>query len=64
MFFSFWPRLNEFSRTQKEITADLIAGITVAIVALPLAIDLIWGMAIGIAFHLLLVRIKVERWKA
>ena len=47
MFFSFWPRLNEFSRTRKDITADLIAGITVAIVALPLAIG--FGITSGMS---------------
>ena len=38
MFFSFWPSAKEFSRSHKDLTSDLIAGITVAIVALPLAI--------------------------
>jgi SulP family sulfate permease len=47
MFFSFWPRLNEFSSTRKEITSDLIAGITVAIVALPLAIG--FGITSGMS---------------
>ena len=47
MFFSFWPRLNEFSRTKKDITEDLIAGITVAIVALPLAIG--FGITSGMS---------------
>ena len=47
MFFSFWPRLNEFSRTRKDLTSDLIAGITVAIVALPLAIG--FGITSGMS---------------
>lgn len=38
MFLSFWPHLNEFSRSRKDLLADVVAGITVAIVALPLAI--------------------------
>jgi SulP family sulfate permease len=47
MFFSFWPDLNEFSRTRKDLTSDLIAGITVAIVALPLAIG--FGITSGMS---------------
>jgi SulP family sulfate permease len=47
MFFSFWPRLNEFSRTRKDLISDLIAGITVAIVALPLAIG--FGISSGMS---------------
>ena len=47
MFFSFWPRLNEFSSTRKDLTSDLIAGITVAIVALPLAIG--FGITSGMS---------------
>jgi SulP family sulfate permease len=47
MFFSFWPRLNEFSRTRKDITSDLVAGITVAIVALPLALG--FGITSGMS---------------
>jgi len=47
MFFSFWPHLNEFSRTRKDLTSDLIAGITVAIVALPLAIG--FGITSGMS---------------
>ena len=47
MFFSFWPSAKEFSRTRKDLTADLIAGITVAIVALPLAIG--FGITSGMS---------------
>jgi SulP family sulfate permease len=47
MFFSFWPNTKEFSRTRKDLTADLIAGITVAIVALPLAIG--FGITSGMS---------------
>lgn len=47
MFFSFLPHLNEFSRTRKDLTSDLIAGITVAIVALPLAIG--FGITSGMS---------------
>ena len=47
MFFSFWPSSKEFSRTRKDLTADLIAGITVAIVALPLAIG--FGITSGMS---------------
>ena len=47
MFFAFWPRFSEFSRTRKDITSDLIAGITVAIVALPLAIG--FGITTGMS---------------
>ena len=47
MFCSFWPRLNEFPRTRKEITTDLIAGVTVAVVALPLAIG--FGITSGMS---------------
>lgn len=47
MFFSLWPRLNEFSRNRKDLSTDLIAGITVAIVALPLAIG--FGITSGMS---------------
>jgi len=47
MFFSFWPRLGEFSRNRKDITSDLIAGVTVAVVALPLAIG--FGITSGMS---------------
>jgi len=47
MFFSFWPNAKEFSRTRKDLTSDLIAGITVAIVALPLAIG--FGITSGMS---------------
>ena len=47
MFFSFWPHSNEFSRTRKDLTTDFIAGITVAIVALPLAIG--FGITSGMS---------------
>jgi len=46
MFFSFWPHRAEFSRTPKDLVTDLIAGLTVAIVALPLAIG--FGITSGI----------------
>ncbi len=49
----------ESLRTTKPEAATLvITAISV------LAIDLIWGMAIGIALHLILDRIKVRAWKA
>ena len=44
--------------TRTEVATILVTAVCV------LAIDLIWGMAIGIALHLLLERIKVGRWKA
>lgn len=47
MFFSFFPHLNEFSRTPRDLIADLIAGTTVAIVALPLAIG--FGITSGMS---------------
>jgi SulP family sulfate permease len=49
----------ESLRTTKPEAATLV--ITAVSV---LAIDLIWGMAIGIALHLILDRIKVRTWKA
>jgi SulP family sulfate permease len=49
----------ESLRTTKPEAATLI--VTAVSV---LAIDLIWGMAIGIALHLILDRIKVRTWKA
>ena len=49
----------ESLRTTKPEAATLVlTAISV------LAIDLIWGMAIGIALHLILDRIKVRTWKA
>lgn len=47
MFFSFWPHRDEFSRTRKDLLTDLIAGLTVAIVALPLAIG--FGITSGMS---------------
>ena len=47
MFFSFWPHREEFSRTRKDLFADLTAGLTVAIVALPLAIG--FGITSGMS---------------
>ncbi len=47
MFFSFWPHRNEFSASRKDLFADLIAGLTVAIVALPLAIG--FGITSGMS---------------
>jgi len=47
MFFSFWPRRSEFSKNRKDLLTDLIAGITVAIVALPLAIG--FGITSGMS---------------
>ncbi len=47
MFFSFWPHKAEFSRVPKDLAADLISGLTVAIVALPLAIG--FGITSGIS---------------
>jgi len=38
MFFSFWPKRSEFSNNRNDLLTDLIAELTVAIVALPLAI--------------------------
>jgi SulP family sulfate permease len=49
----------ESLRTTKIESATLL--VTAVCV---LAIDLIWGMAIGIALHLILDRIKVRTWKA
>ena len=47
MFFSFWPSRNEFARNRKDLFTDLIAGLTVAIVALPLAIG--FGITSGMS---------------
>ena len=47
MFFSFWPHRDEFSSTRKDLFADLAAGFTVAIVALPLAIG--FGITSGMS---------------
>ena len=47
MFFSFWPRKGEFSRTRRDLATDFIAGLTVAIVALPLAIG--FGITSGMS---------------
>jgi SulP family sulfate permease len=44
--------------TKPEAATLLVTAVSV------LAIDLIWGMAIGIALHLILGRIKVGSWKA
>jgi hypothetical protein len=42
-----------------------VPAVTLLVTAVSvLAIDLIWGMAIGIALHLILDRIKVRTWKA
>jgi SulP family sulfate permease len=49
----------ESLRTTKIESATLLVTATCV-----LAIDLIWGMAIGIALHLILDRIKVRTWKA
>jgi len=47
MFFSFWPHRSEFSSHRKDLITDLIAGLTVAIVALPLAIG--FGITSGMS---------------
>ena len=47
MFFSFWPHRSEFSKNRKDLLTDLIAGLTVAIVALPLAIG--FGITTGMS---------------
>ena len=47
MFFSFWPHRSEFSSNGKDLLTDLIAGLTVAIVALPLAIG--FGITSGMS---------------
>lgn len=47
MFFSFWPQRREFSNNRKDLITDLIAGLTVAIVALPLAIG--FGITSGMS---------------
>jgi SulP family sulfate permease len=47
MFFSFWPLRSEFSSHRKDLITDLIAGLTVAIVALPLAIG--FGITSGMS---------------
>jgi SulP family sulfate permease len=47
MFFSFWPHRGEFSSNRKDLLTDLIAGLTVAIVALPLAIG--FGITSGMS---------------
>ena len=50
--------LESLRTTKIEAATLLVTAICV------LAIDLIWGMAIGIALHLILDRIKVRTWKA
>ena len=47
MFFSFWPHRDEFSSTRNDLFTDLAAGLTVAIVALPLAIG--FGITSGMS---------------
>jgi SulP family sulfate permease len=47
MFFSFWPHRSEFSSNRRDLITDLIAGLTVAIVALPLAIG--FGITSGMS---------------
>ena len=47
MFFSFWPHRSEFSNNRRDLISDLIAGLTVAIVALPLAIG--FGITSGMS---------------
>ena len=47
MFFSFWPQRREFTNNRKDLLTDLIAGLTVAIVALPLAIG--FGITSGMS---------------
>ena len=47
MFISFWPSRSEFSNNRKDLISDLIAGLTVAIVALPLAIG--FGITSGMS---------------
>ena len=47
MFFSFWPRRSEFSNNRNDLITDLVAGLTVAIVALPLAIG--FGITSGMS---------------
>ena len=47
MFFSFWPHRSEFSNNRQDLVTDLIAGLTVAIVALPLAIG--FGITSGMS---------------
>ena len=45
--FNFLPHKNEFSRTPHDVTTDFFAGLTVAIVALPLAIG--FGITSGLS---------------
>ena len=47
MFFSFWPHRSEFSNNRRDLISDLIAGLTVAIIALPLAIG--FGITSGMS---------------
>ena len=47
MFYSFWPHRSEFSNNRRDLISDLIAGLTVAIVALPLAIG--FGITSGMS---------------
>ena len=47
MFFSFWPHRSEFSDNRRDLISDLIAGLTVAIIALPLAIG--FGITSGMS---------------
>jgi SulP family sulfate permease len=56
--------LNPVSIMESLRTTKIEAATLLATAICVLAIDLIWGMAIGIALHLILDRIKVRTWKA
>jgi SulP family sulfate permease len=56
--------LNPVSIMESLRTTKIEAATLLITAVCVLAIDLIWGMAIGIALHLILDRIKVRTWKA
>ncbi len=76
-FTEFFPSKNDYRPFKKNFRYDLIAGITVGVVALPLAlgfgittgsgaasvlaIDLIWGLVIGLLTHLVLKKLLPRR---
>ena len=56
--------LNPVSIIEALRTTKSEASVLIVTVISTVAIDLIWGMAIGIALHFILERIKVRAWKA
>ena len=56
--------LNPISIIEALRTTKSEASVLIVTAISTVAIDLIWGMAIGIALHILLERIKVRTWRA